>query len=206
MGTTHTRRLFLSSIFLLSILLLGLIAPHAEAYNNRLPLPPRPAVLFGERFTSSLSQNRQELNMLASTTRDQREKNASSTSGMRDRNASSTRGSTLDLTCTQTAVDARELAIEDGWTALSGAIASGLSARSAALHDAWGMTDGKARNQAILNAWKTWRTTDKAAHTDIKKARKAAWDTYKTTMKNTCKTSVPKDEALGKDTVGSMSL
>ena len=115
-------------------------------------------------------------------------------------------GKNVDATCMQTAVDTREDAIKSGWTSFSNDIATALGARKTALHDAWGLSDVKAQRTATMNAWKAWKTSSKNAHTELKGDRKSAWEAFKKTVKETCKVVTPKEESLGTDASGSISL
>lgn len=112
----------------------------------------------------------------------------------------------VDATCMQTAVDTREDAIISAWDAYATTMKTGLSTRKTALHDAWGLTDLKAQRTAIAAAWKAWKTTSVGAHKELKADRKGAWDAFKKTVKDSCKIATPKEEALGKDASGSISL
>lgn len=112
----------------------------------------------------------------------------------------------VDATCMQTAVDTRETSLSDAWGTYTSAISSALSARKTALHDAWGLTDIKAQNKAIASAWKAWKKASQDAHKALKSDRKTTWDAFKSTTKTSCKISTPKDEALGADAAGSISL
>jgi hypothetical protein len=113
---------------------------------------------------------------------------------------------TVDATCMQTAVDTRETAIAEVFTTFNTGIIAALTVRKTALHDAWGMSDATARNTAIKKAWTDWKTAKKTAHTKLKNDRKAAWDSFKTTAKTSCKVVTPKDEGLEKDASGTISL
>jgi hypothetical protein len=62
------------------------------------------------------------------------------------------------------------------------------------------MTDKATRNTAIKSAWKTFRDSKTSSAKVLKSSRKAAWTTFKTTAKNTCKESVPKEESESNDT------
>ncbi len=112
----------------------------------------------------------------------------------------------VDATCMQTAVDAREDAIKSSWESFNTDIVTALGLRKTALHDAWGLSDVKAQKTAIANAWKTWKTSSKNAHSELKGDRKSTWDAFKKTVKETCKVSTPKEESLGADASGSISL
>jgi hypothetical protein len=113
---------------------------------------------------------------------------------------------TVNLTCMQTAVDTREDAIAGAFDTFNDDITAALAARKSALHSAWGLTDVTARKAAIKAAWTTWKSAHKSALKDLKDDRKAAWDTFKTTAKTTCSETLPADEALIKDSAGSISL
>jgi hypothetical protein len=112
----------------------------------------------------------------------------------------------VDTTCMQSAVDTREAALITSWESFTEDISDALSARKTALSDAWGLTDIKAQNKAIASAWKTWKKASQDAHKALKSDRKTTWDTFKETTKTSCKISAPKDEALGADAAGSISL
>ncbi len=115
-------------------------------------------------------------------------------------------GHDVDATCMQTAVETREGALSTAWDEFNESMSSALDARKTALKDAWGLSDVKAQKKANIAAWKEWKADSKEAHATLKADRKAAWDAFKKTAKDTCKVSVPKDEALGKDASGSISL
>lgn len=112
----------------------------------------------------------------------------------------------VDATCMQTAVDTREDAIKAGWESFSTDVLAALGVRKTALHDAWGLSDVKAQKTATVNAWKAWKKSAKDAHVELKKDRKSAWDAFKQTVKESCKVSTPKEESLGADASGSISL
>jgi hypothetical protein len=112
----------------------------------------------------------------------------------------------VDATCMQTAVDARESALSTAWDTYTASVKADLSTRKTALHDAWGLTDLKAQKKAITSAWKAWKKSAQDAHKELKADRKTAWDAFKSTTKTSCKVSTPKDEALGADASGSISL
>lgn len=112
----------------------------------------------------------------------------------------------VNLSCMQTAVTVRETALLTAFGAFHDDIEEGLEARKTALITAWGLSSGAERTKAIRTAWKTWKTDQKDAHKAFKSARKSAWDTFKSTVKTTCKESLPADEALLKDSSGSISI
>ncbi len=112
----------------------------------------------------------------------------------------------VDLTCMQTAVDTREVAITGAFESFNTDVMTALSARKAALNVAWGMADGPTRKAAIKKAWMDWKSAKKAAHAEMKSDRKKAWDTFKTTAKTSCKEVTPKEEGLEKDSSGTIAL
>jgi hypothetical protein len=112
----------------------------------------------------------------------------------------------VNLTCMQTAVDARETAVAAAFTGFNTDVQAALTARKAALNTAWGLSDKAARGAAVKKAWMDWKSASKAAHMKLKKERKAAWSTFKTTAKTTCKEVLPKEEGEGKDAAGTVSL
>jgi hypothetical protein len=112
----------------------------------------------------------------------------------------------VNLTCMQTAVGVRETAVAAAFTGFNTDVQAALTARKAALHDAWGLSDKVARQKAVKSAWISWKSASKAAHMKLKTARKAAWSTFKTTAKTSCKEVLPKEEGEGKDAAGTVSL
>ncbi len=124
--------------------------------------------------------------------------------------ASSTRGSqknkNVDISCMQTAIDAREESIVDAWESFATNITEALAKRKTALNTAWGLTDVGARNTSLKSTWKTWLADDKEAHKTLRDSRKAGWDTFRTTAKNTCKIELPKEEKLNADAEGTIAL
>jgi hypothetical protein len=132
----------------------------------------------------------------------------SSKTGLHDRmeHASSSRGKNVDATCMQTTMDTREDALVSAWGVFNGTITTGLSARKSAIYTAWGLTDLKERNDALIKSWKDWKKTSKDAHSGLRGAKKSAWETFKKTAKDSCKVTAPKDEALGKDSSGEIAL
>jgi len=116
----------------------------------------------------------------------------------------------VNLSCMQTAVMVREDAVIAAWGTFSTSITTALNARKAALNTAWASstattTDSTHKTQRIA-AWAKWKKASHDAHVAMKKARKAAWDTFRTTSKNTCRTSTANDEKLGADATGEVAL
>ena len=112
----------------------------------------------------------------------------------------------VNLTCMQTAIDTREAALISAFGDFKTSMDEALSDRKAALHDAWGISNRVDRNKAIKTAWSDWRKAKKEAYSELKSDRKATWTTFASTAKNTCKETLPKDEALEKDATGTVSL
>ena len=107
---------------------------------------------------------------------------------------------TVNLSCMQTAVGVREDAIMAAHDAYTVDHKAGLTARKTALTTAWGLTDMTARKTAIKSAWGAWKSALSAARGDLKTDKKAAWEKFKKTAKDTCKEVVPKEEAPKSDT------
>jgi|GEM_PF-2866464 ribosomal protein S20 len=112
----------------------------------------------------------------------------------------------VDTACVQTALDTRETAIGAAFDTMQSAVKAGLTTRKSSLHDAWGLSDRTARRTAIKTAWAKWSSDNKAAQTALRTSRKTIWNTFQSTVKNTCKTSVPPEEGLGQDGVGKIAL
>ena len=110
------------------------------------------------------------------------------------------------LTCMQSAVDTRETAMMTAFDSFHTDVKAGLTARKSALGLAWAMSDGAERTTAIKSAWTAWKTAKKEAHTELKADKKAAWTAFKNTAKTTCKETLPKQEALEKETSGTIAL
>ncbi len=106
--------------------------------------------------------------------------------------------STVDATCMAGAVETRETALITAWSDLNSTIAGALGERKTALVAAWNMSSASERSAALRNAWKEWKADKKSAHTEFRKDRKAAWDAFKKTAKDSCKVTVPKDDAMEK--------
>jgi hypothetical protein len=129
--------------------------------------------------------------------------NGSSTPGTRpekDRTASST----VNRTCMATAVATREASIKTAWTTFNTAMMSSLDKRSTALVAAWNNSDGS--GTAGKTAWSNWRNESKAAHSKLRSDRKAAWDTFRKTAKDSCKVTTPKEEDTTKESKDTISL
>ncbi len=106
-----------------------------------------------------------------------------------------------NLSCVQEAVGDRETSILASYEKHFTAMKTALTDRKTALNTAWGKTDAKERRTAIKTAWKEFRTDKMASHKLLIKERKAAWKTYRDTMKTECKEKVPAEESEVNDTV-----
>ncbi len=115
-------------------------------------------------------------------------------------------GKTLDYMCMGEAVEEREDALMDAWGEMSSSTMSALEKRKTALHTAWEKPVAKDRALAVAKAWKEWKASKKSFQTEFRKDRKAAWDAFKKTAKESCKMTVPKDEALEKTTSDSIAI
>ena len=88
---------------------------------------------------------------------------------------------------------------------MQSAVKTALATRKSSLHDAWGLTDRTARRAAIKTAWAKWQSDNKAAHAALKTSRKSTWSTFQAAAK-ACKVTLPPEERLGNDGVGSVAL
>ena len=125
---------------------------------------------------------------------------ATSTSGMKEKMMDH---KTVNIQCVQTAVDAREQGVMDAFSTFTTSMSAALTARKTALHNAWGMTDSKARTSARSAAWKSYESAAKAAHSALKSARTKAWSTAKSAVKACGSTA---EESHGYDGNGSLGL
>lgn len=112
----------------------------------------------------------------------------------------------VNIACVQSALDTRETAIGSAFDTMQSAVKSALATRKTSLHDAWGLTDRTTRRAAIKSSWIKWSMDSKVAQTTLRESRKATWATFKNTVKNTCKVSLPPEEGLGNDSMGHMAL
>lgn len=107
----------------------------------------------------------------------------------------------IDIACVAAAVDMREASLGSAFATFASAQSAALSARLNALHTAWRMTDGKARNAAIQTAWQAYRSAHKSAVTAHQESDKSAQSRFKNVAKD-CKggdgvaTSAPADSSL----------
>jgi hypothetical protein len=127
--------------------------------------------------------------------------NASSSEKIKERKASTT----VDRTCMAAAVATREASIKTAWTTFTGSVTSALDTRSAGLATAWGASaDGN--REAVKKAWTDWKKDKAAANSKLKNDRKAAWDAFKKTAKESCKVTTPKEEGLERSGSDSIAL
>ncbi len=90
------------------------------------------------------------------------------------------------LDCARAAVSARESAIASAQTAFGSCTATTLSARKTALESAWSIAESRERNKAANDAWNKFIQDQKACRENHKKTVKAAWDGFKSAIKD-CK-------------------
>lgn len=138
-----------------------------------------------------------------------RAQKASSTAAFKEArktNASSTKERNVDATCMQGVIKTREVSLQSAWNTVNESVTTALTARAAALDGAWAKTDVAERNKAVKDAWSAWKKAHRDAFAKMRTARREAWDAFKKTARETCKTSVPKEEALSSDGTGSVSL
>jgi len=96
------------------------------------------------------------------------------------------------VTCMQTAVETRDVAISKSVDTYATAAKTAISARTTALKTAWALTDRKERRTAIKTAWMAYKQAIKDARTAFRTAKKTAWDTFKTDSK-ACKPAKTQD-------------
>lgn len=87
------------------------------------------------------------------------------------------------LACVRTALVKRESAILAASTVHAAATNSGLTTRASSLYKAWTLANNKERKAAINSAWDSWENLVKSASDIHKKARDAAWNTFRTEVK-----------------------
>ncbi len=112
----------------------------------------------------------------------------------------------VDASCVADAVEVREDALIGAWGDFSSTMETALEVRKAKLVSAWEMSDPKERVKTLKETWKGWREDRKDAHTELRKDRKAAWDAFKKTVKDSCKVTLPKEESLEKDSKGTITV
>ncbi len=89
----------------------------------------------------------------------------------------------VDGACMATAVDKRDSAIEVVVDTYASTVKMALETRKTALKAAWGMSDVKARRQAINEAWNAYKKSVKSARRVFKTSRNAAWSQFRTDAK-----------------------
>lgn len=97
--------------------------------------------------------------------------------------ASTTASTTAMLNCMINAVDKRENSIILAQDAQNVAIKNALTIRKDSLKAAWGISDNSQRNTARAAAWTAYNASAKTANTNLKNAKKAAQDLFKTEAK-----------------------
>ncbi len=84
----------------------------------------------------------------------------------------------VDLACMQTAVGKRDDAVIAAVDAHHDSVKAALVARRDALKAAWGLTDRKARRDALAKAWTDFRMAVRDAQKTLKMAKRAAWKNF----------------------------
>ncbi len=90
---------------------------------------------------------------------------------------------TLNVTCIQNAVEKRDSAIITAHGAFNTSITSALTVRKDALKSAWAKPTRQERSSARKAAYDTFRTSQKSAHETLRSVRKTSWSTFDTDMK-----------------------
>lgn len=104
---------------------------------------------------------------------------------------------TIDLPCVQEIVRKRDDAIIGALGAYTASLTGAFSTRRDALVSAWGIEDRKERKKAINAAWKTFKTSKKAAEKAFKEARRSAWKTFDADRKTCRGSDEAKDSNVG---------
>ncbi len=100
---------------------------------------------------------------------------------------------TLDVACIQAAVDKREAAIIAALDTYHSAAKTAFETRRSALQAAWAITDRAERRAALKAAWAAFRKSTREASSTFRKARRTAWEQYRTDRK-ACGTSATSDD------------
>lgn len=103
--------------------------------------------------------------------------------------------SSVQLSCIDAAIDAREIALIAALDPFTAAMKAALEARRLALTEAWKQPTAILRKTALQNAWKSYQGASKAAHDALRAAKKTAWDVFKTSMRACGQGSVATSEA-----------
>gem|GEM_PF-5194466 len=93
--------------------------------------------------------------------------------------------------CTGVEVATRETALQTAFAKFSASITTAYQVRATALSAAWVNTDAKERKSAIDVAWRTFNGARKAAADAYRKENKTAWDSFR----SSCKDSTPEPSA-----------
>lgn len=89
----------------------------------------------------------------------------------------------LNVQCIQNALEKRDTAIITAHGAYNTSIVAGLTARKDGLKAAWAKTTREERRVARKAVWDTFRTSHKSTHEGLRTVRKASWSTFDTDMK-----------------------
>ena len=84
-----------------------------------------------------------------------------------------------DIVCAQNAIEKRETAISSAVDQYATAWKAALSARKNALKDAVGLTDKKARKEAVKKAWEEYRKARRTVNKTFEVTKRDAWKQYR---------------------------
>jgi len=87
------------------------------------------------------------------------------------------------VTCVQTAIETRDVAIVAAVDKYATAVKLALTTRKDALKAAWAMTSAKEARTAIKTVWAAYKMALKDARKALKTDKKAAWDKFRTDRK-----------------------
>ncbi len=151
------------------------------------------AVTPAEAITGSKMQKMRDY---ASTTKEMKEK--------RDNKGKQT----VDMSCIAKAVETREERLGVAWGDFNTSITAALATRKTELVAAWNISSSsmKERTGATNAAWKKWKESSKKAHGELRDERKAAWETFRKTSKDSCRITLPREEALENTSADTLTL
>jgi hypothetical protein len=90
---------------------------------------------------------------------------------------------TLNLPCMQTAIEKRENSFLSSFDSYNTSVRSAMTIRNDALKSAWGITDKTQRKDAIRNAERAFKTSEKTTRKTRRDADKNAEKLYKIEIK-----------------------
>ena len=94
-------------------------------------------------------------------------------------------GRTLNVTCIQMAIDARDTKIIAAVGAYDSSVSAGLQTRMSALDAAWALPEALQRNPAISAAWEAYKAAWRVSVQKLRTDREAAWMQFKADLR-TC--------------------